>query len=173
MLLAHCGRCAERVLACGAGDAGAAQVNMRAPGSHRPGCADLHCSGIAGTPCSIMQTEGMGSSPHWLSSATESSEVATPLLRQCARRRQHHTRQQCRSNCSRLEALLAVVQESLKAKGAEILSNGVTTRSMRRSAPAAQPAPGAAGTPGGGTPCGAEPAARCARGPAWLFNPSL
>ncbi|KAI7838495.1 hypothetical protein COHA_007757 [Chlorella ohadii] len=135
---------------------------MRAPGSHRPGCADLHCSGIAGTPCSIMQTEGMGSSPHWLSSATESSEVATPLLRQCARRRQHHTRQQRRSNCSRLEALLAVVQESLKAKGAEILSNGVTTRSMRRSAPAAQPAPGAAGTPGGGTPCGAEPAARAA-----------
>ncbi len=172
MLLASCGRCAERVpLACGAAGA-AEQVRMRAPGRHWPGCAALHCSGIAGAPCSIMQTEGLGSSPQWLSSATESSEVSTPLLRQCARRWQRPTRQQRRSEvCPRLEALLAVVQQSLKANGAERRSSGMATRSMRRSAPAAQPAPaGAAGTPGSSIPCGADQAARCAVGPAWLLN---
>ena len=170
MPVESCGGGAPRVpvppLACVAGAPTAAPLTVWASCSHRLGCPRQQCPGAAPALSSSVPVRCMNSSPPLLPATTDSSEVpvSTPLVRQRVRRQRscRRARLQLSSSSPRLEALLAVVQLSLKAERPARQASGMTTRSKWHGSPRSDPIQNGGGGTLGASRAAADPAARCA-----------
>lgn len=170
MRVESCGGGTPRVLvpplAYFAGAPTAAPANIRASCSHRLGCPQQQCPDAAPALSSSVPVGCMSSSPPTLPATTDSGEVpvSTPLVRQRVRRRRSCSlaRLQLSSSGPRLEALLAVVQMSLKAERPARQASGMTTRSKRHGSPRSEPIEDDGGGTLGASRATADPAAGCA-----------